>query len=127
MSFQWIIDNAEQLGINRKKIVATTTARDGTVRAVSRGTPPKTFTVALPNGVPWTTFRTNIIAAEALDRITTATITIPYAKFPWYYGNVAPAADETYTVRCVQFPEWNLIARDQVGWSGAFVFVEVFA
>jgi hypothetical protein len=125
MSFQWIIDNAEQLSINRKKMVATTTSRDGTVRAVSRGTPPKVFTVTLPNGAPWTTFRTNIIAAEALDRITTATITIPYAKFPWYYGNVAPVSDESYTVRCTTFPDWTLIARDQVGWSSAFTFVEV--
>jgi hypothetical protein len=127
MSFQWIINTAEQISINRKKTVATTTARDGIVRAVSRGTPPKTFTVVLPNGVPWTELRTNIAAAEALDKITTATITIPYAKFPWYYGNVAPGADESYTVRCTEFPEWNIFARDQVGWSGAFVFVEVTA
>ena len=127
MSFQWIVDNAEQLSINRKKMVATTTARDGTVRAVSRGTPPKVFTIVVPNGIPWTTLKTNIEAAEALDKISTATITIPYAKFPWYYNNVQPAQDESYTVRCVDFPDWNIFARNQVGWSGAFVFVEVTA
>jgi hypothetical protein len=125
MSFQWIIDNAEQLSINRKQMVATTTARDGTVRATSRGTQPKRFTVSLPAGIPWTTLRTNIAAAEALDRITTATITIPYAKFPWYYGNVQPAQNESYTVRCIQFPEWTIFARNQVSWSGPFVFLEV--
>ena len=125
MSFQWIIDRAESLSINRMKMVAQTTARDGTVRAVSRGTQPKTIEVKLPDGIPWTELRTNITAAEALDRISTATITIPYAKFPWYYGNVQPAQDETYTVRCTSFPQWNIIARDQVGWSGSFVFQEV--
>lgn len=125
MSFQWIVDRAEQLSINRKKMVATTTARDGQVRAVSRGTMPKRFEVKLPDGIPWTELKSSIESAEALDRITTATITIPYAKFPWYYGNVAPAQNESYTVRCVEFPEWRIFARNQVGWTGPFVFIEV--
>lgn len=125
MSFQWIIDNAETLSINRKKMVAQTTARDGIVRSVSRGTLPKRIEVKLPDGIRWTDLRTNIAAAEALDRISTATISIPYAKFPWYYGNVNPGTDESYTVRCVEFPEWTIFARDQVSWSGPFVFVEV--
>jgi hypothetical protein len=122
MSFQWIIDMAEQLSIERKQVVATTTARDGTVRAVSRGTPPKRITVKLPDGPKWSALRTNIAAAEALDKLTTATISIPYAQFPWYYGNVAPASDESYTVRCIDFPSWTIFSRDQVSWSGSFVF-----
>jgi hypothetical protein len=125
MSFQWIVNTAENISINRKKAVASTTARDGTVRVVSRGTQPKRFTVKLPDGLPWTSIKTNLEAAEVLDRITTATITIPYARFPWYYGNTAPASDESYTVRCVEFPEWTIFSRNQVSWSGAFVFVEV--
>jgi hypothetical protein len=125
MSFQWIIDNAETLSINRKRMVASTRARDGSVRVVSRGTQPKTFTVKFPDGVLWTSLRTNIAAAESLDRITTATISIPYARFPWYYGNVAPGADESYTVRCIEFPEWTIFSRNQVSWSGPFVFIEV--
>jgi hypothetical protein len=125
MSFQWIVDIAENLSINRKNMVATTRARDGSVRVVSRGTQPKIFTVTLPDGVPWTQLRTNIIAAEALDRITTATIAIPFAKFPFYYGDVAPGADESYTVRCIDFPDWIIFARNQVSWSGPFVFIEV--
>lgn len=125
MSFQWIVDNAESLSIDRKRMVATTTARDGSVRVVSRGTQPKKFTVKLPDGILWTTIRTDIAAAELLDRITTATISIPYAKFPWYYGNVAPVSNESYTVRCIEFPEWTIFSRNQVSWSGAFVFIEV--
>jgi hypothetical protein len=125
MTFQWIVDQAETLSINRKKMVATTTARDGTVRAVSRGTQPKRFEVKLPDGILWTTLKSDIAAAEVLDRISTATITIPYAKFPWYYGNSAPGSDDSYTVRCIQFPEWTIFARNQVSWSGPFVFQEV--
>lgn len=126
MSFQWIIDNAETFSIDRKRMVAITTARDGIVRTVSRGTQPKRFTVKLPDGLLWTNIRTDITAAEALDRIDTANITIPYAKFPWYYGNVAPVSAESYTVRCIEFPEWTIFSRNQVNWSGPFVFSEVF-
>jgi hypothetical protein len=125
MSFQWIVDNAESFSINRKKIIASTTARDGRVRTVSRGTQPRRIEVKLPDGVPWTTFRSNIIAAEALDRNTTATISIPYAKFPWFYGNTNPGTDDTFTVICVEFPEWIISARNQVSWSGSFVFQQV--
>ncbi len=125
MSFQWIIDSCETLGIDRRKIVAQSTARDGKVRSVSRGTPPKRFEVRLPDGLRWSDIRTNIAAAEVLDRVTTASISIPYAKFPWYYGNVNPGTDDTYTVLCVEFPTWTIFARDQVSWSGPFVFVEV--
>jgi hypothetical protein len=124
MSFQWIIDNAESISINRKKMVAQTTARDGGVRSVSRGTQPKRIEVKLPDGIRWTDLRTNIEAAEALDRISTATISIPYAKFPWYYGNVDPGTNESYTVKCLVFPEWTIFARDQVSWNGSFVFVQ---
>lgn len=125
MSFQWIVDRAETLSINRKKMVAATTARDGTVRVVSRGTQPKRIEVKLPDGIPWSEVRTLISDAETLDKITTATISIPYAKFPWYYGNVNPGTSETYTVKCIQFPEWTIFARDQVSWNGSFVFQQV--
>lgn len=127
MSFQFIINQAESISINRKKMVASTTARDGTVRAVSRGNLPKRIEVKLPDGIRWSDLRTDIAAAEALDKISTATITIPYAKFPWYYGNTPPGSDESYTVRCIEFPEWTIFARDQVSWSGPFVFVEATA
>jgi hypothetical protein len=92
---------------------------------VSRGTPPKRFTVKLPDGILWTANKTNIEGSETLDKVTTATITIPYAKFPWYYNNTAPGSDDSYVVRCIEFPEWTIFARDQISWSGPFVFVEV--
>ena len=125
MSFQWIIDRAETLSINRRKTVATTTARDGNIRAVSRGIPPKRFTVQIPDGLAWTDISAFITAAETLDKITTATITIPYTKFPWYYNNTNPGTNQSWTVRCVDFPDWTIFSRNQVSWSGPFVFVEV--
>ena len=120
MSFQWIFDKAETLSINRKKMVAQTTARDGQVRSVSRGTMPKVFTVQVPDGIAWSDLKSSIEAAEVLDRITSASITISAARFPWYNNT-----DETYTVRCTTFPEWTIFARNQVSWSGPFIFTEV--
>lgn len=128
MSFQFTIDNAETLSINKRKMIATTTARDGQVRAVSRGTQPARIEVKVADGIPWTTLKSDIAAAEAMDRITTGTITIPYAGYEWYYNYVNPGASpESYTVRCVDFPQWTLMANNQVGWSGPFVFVEVIS
>jgi hypothetical protein len=124
MSFQWIVDMAESISIDRKHMVASTQTRSGIVRAASRGAMPVRITVRVPDGPRWSDIRSNIAAATALDRYQTAVITIPYAKFPWYYGNVAPVADETYTVICTEFPDWTIFARDQVSWSGAFVFQE---
>ena len=125
MSFQWIINTAESLSINRLKTTSMTTSRDGTVRVVSRGTPPKIFTVKLPDGLPWSSYKTYIEAAENLDKILTATINIPYSRFPWFYNNTQPSQDLSYTVRCIDFPQWTISARDQVSWSGAFVFSEI--
>ena len=124
MSFQWIFDNAETLSINRKKIVGQTVARDGTVRSVVRGPQPRRFDVKVPDGLPWSDFKSSIEAAEALDRYTTDSITIPYAKFPWFYNNVNSGII-TCTVICVQFPEWTIFSYNQVGWSGSFIFQEV--
>lgn len=125
MSFQWVINNCESLSIDLRKMVATTIARDGNPRSVSRGNPPRRFIVKMPDGMPWGANLTNIQAAVNLDRITTATITIPYARFPWFYNNVNPGTDPTYTVLCVDFPQWTIFARNQVSWDGPFVFVEV--
>lgn len=202
MSFQWIIDRAEMISINRKKVVASTTARDGTTRSVSRGGQIWRFDVKVPDGLRWTDIRQYISQAESLDRTTAANIQFNNTGHNWlvkYQGSspnytsfVAsitqgsssitltnwpatgagyffrtgdiiqlgstgkcytvtadvptttttvylhrPVIESTATgvalrvaencvfnVVCVQFPEWTLMARDQVSWSGPFVFAE---
>jgi hypothetical protein len=124
MSFQWIIDGAESLTINTLDIVASTETRSGVIRATTRGSQPARITVQLPTGLIYTSIRTNLLAAQALDRYQTAVIEIKYSLFPWYYGNVTPPSNESYTVLCTQFPDVTFIAPDRVGWSGPFVFQE---
>lgn len=123
MSFQWIINGAETLSINRLDVAAQTQTRDGKINAVPRGTAPTIITVKFPDGLAWTDLKSNITNAEALGRWNTATITIPYATFPWYYGNVNPGSDEDHIVICRDFPQWTLFAKNRVSWSGPFVFV----
>jgi hypothetical protein len=202
MSFQWIIDNAESISVDRRKVVASTQSRDGTVRAVSRGSQAWRFEVRLPDGPRWTDYRQYISQAEALDRTTTATVQFNDTGLNWfikYQGNsvnytgfvatitqgsntitltTSPttssgfkfragdviqlgssgkcytvAADVAYnsntvtlhrpvidasasgvalrvaencvfTLICKEFPTWSVFARDQVAWSGPFVFYE---
>ena len=124
MSFQWIIDGAESISKDSKQMIEQTVTRSGVIRATSRGPMPVRLTVKYPDGPRWSDISANIASATALDRYQTANITIPYAKFPWYYNNTPPVADEKYTVLCVEFPEWTIFSRNQVSWSGAFVFQE---
>lgn len=200
MSFQWIFDRATSIGVNNRGVISTTTSRDGTVRATSRGGQVWRFTVQVPDGIAWTDLRPYIAQAEYLDRATTANISLNDSGYTdWllkYQGNCAnisaitatwttgntitltggqaasgynfragdviqlgssgkcyevvsdvaynsntvtlhrPIIDAAgsatlrvaqncvWTVQCVEFPDWTIFARDQVSWSGAFVFYE---
>jgi hypothetical protein len=124
-NFQWVVDNASTLSINRLDTVAQTEARDGTIRATSRGTPKKRITIQLPNGPRWDQNVANIVGLEALGRTATEVIQIKYSLYPWYYNYINPGINETYTVICVEFPQWTIFEYNQVQWSGPFVFVEV--
>ena len=201
MSFQFVIDNASSISINRKQVVASTTARDGTIRNVGRGGNTWRFEVTLPNGPRWSDYRNDISKLEDLGRTTEGTFSFNNSGHSWlvgyqgnsvnYTGFVAswtqgqtsitltsspttssgykfkagdfiqlgasgkvytvaedvaynsnsvkvhrPILDSTgsgtlrvaencvWTVYCSQFPEWDIFARDQVGWSGSFIFEE---
>ena len=90
MSFQWIIDNAEQISIERKSVVGSTIARDGTVRSINRGGQVWQFTVKLPDGIAWTEYRQDITKTEKLDRFTAANIAFSNTGHDWlikYQGN----------------------------------------
>lgn len=93
MSFQWIIDNAESISIDRQTIVGQTITRNQTVRANSRGSSIWKFTVKLPDGLRWTDIRGNISQAEKLGRFTPANISISTSgQASWlskYQGNSA--------------------------------------
>jgi hypothetical protein len=91
-AFQTVIDNAEAISFNKRKKVAQTTSRDGTVKSTSLGGQIWEFEVTLPNGPRWSEYRPLIEKMEALDRITVGTIQINKASHSWltaYQGNLA--------------------------------------
>lgn len=102
MSWQYVIDNAESISINRLKKVSSTEARDGTVKATSLGGQVWTFTVKLPDGPRWSDNRQSISQIEALDRVANANIqfntTGTLDWFMKYQGNCANVSGITATV-----------------------------
>lgn len=202
MTFQTVIDNATEISVERKSVVASTLARNGTYRSVNRGAQVWTFTVRLPDGPAWTDYRQAITKIEQLDRYTADTIQFNNTGHSWlfgYQGNSAnytgfnatwtqgatsitltgspstpsgykfragdiiqlgssgkvytvaddvafnsntvllhrPVLDATgsgvlrvaenceFNVKCLEFPSWSLMSRNQISWSGAFIFIEV--
>jgi hypothetical protein len=125
--FQFVCDRAEQISIDRHPIVAQTMTRSGVVRAVSRGSKPWTFTVKLPDGIPWTELRTLIAAAEVVDRFTTTTIAFSNSGYSTWLGNTVGLSGQTFNVICTSFPKWTIGARNQTMWDGPFVFQQVVA
>lgn len=84
-AFQTVIDNAESISINKKRKVAQTTSRDGTVKSTSLGGQIWEFEVQLPSGAPWTQYRPLIEKMEALDRVTVGQIQINNTGQSWLY------------------------------------------
>ena len=122
MSFQWVFDKAESISINLRAISGQTITRNQTVRAVSRGNAIRRFTVQLPNGMPWNEVATYIQVIDAKGRHTKETINVTNYGSWLTAGDINPAT--SYSVICVEFPDWTISARNQVSWSGPFVFYE---
>lgn len=122
MSFQWVFDKAESISINKRAIVGQTITRNLTVRAVSRGDAIRRFTVKLPDGMLWSEVATYIQALDTADKFTKQTINVSNYGAWINAGDINPAT--SYSVICVEFPQWTIFSRNQVSWSGPFVFFE---
>jgi len=90
-AFQTVFDNAQSIGINKRKKVSQTLSRDGTLKAISLGGQTWEFEVKLPDGPNWSEYRPLVEKMEALDRVTVATISINDPGLTWlngYQGNL---------------------------------------
>lgn len=91
-AFQQVIDNAESISIFKRKRVAQTQARDGTVRSLNLGGQTWEFRVRLPDGPTYSEYRSIIESLEALDRVTVGDIKINNPGHTWisqYLGNLS--------------------------------------
>jgi hypothetical protein len=125
MSFQWVFDNAESISVNNRSVVGQTITRNLRVRAVSRGPTARRFTVTLPSGPAWSEIASYIKTSEEMDRFTSEIIKINAVGYRDWIDNGSIDKDEEIEIICVEFPDWTIFSRDQVSWSGAFVFYEV--
>lgn len=96
--FQFIIDEAVDVQINKRAVVSSTVARDQTVRATSRGGRIWRFTVTPSPGMRWSESRGLLEKLDKADMFTTATIDFNLAESDFifgYQGNVV--GDQTIT------------------------------
>lgn len=89
--FQTVFDLASTISINKRGVVAQTTSRNQTTRAVSRGGQVWRFDVKLPDGLPWDLTRGVIEGFDKADRFTVDSVQINRASYNnWlttYNGN----------------------------------------
>ena len=123
-AFQYVFDNATNISIDSKPMTAQTIARDYTVRTVVRANNKKRFSVKLPDGMAYDLAKPYIDAIEAAGRHTPGTVTITPATYGAWFTTTPTV---TYTVICTNLPQWNVFARNQVSWDGAFEFIEYVA
>lgn len=98
--FQWIIDNAVDLQINKRAVVAQTVARNQTVRAVSRGGNIWRFIVTPSPGLMWTVNRGKIEAMDKADKYSVTQINFATTGLEFlfnYQGNVVGTQTMAYT------------------------------
>ena len=84
--FQWIIDNAVNLSVNKRGLVAQTISRDQSIRSVSRGGRIWRFTVEPSPGQRWSESRAYVEAIDKADRIDTTTINFNRQEFDYVFG-----------------------------------------
>jgi hypothetical protein len=124
MSFQWIFDNAESISATKRSIAGQTITRNQTVRATSRGPGIWRFTVQLPDGMRWSEVADYISTIEGKNLFTKETVTISDTGYTSWIHNGDLVSGASYQLLCVEMPTWTIFARDQVSWSGPFVFYE---
>ena len=98
MSFQYVIDNAENISISKRKRIAQTVSRAGVVKATSVGGQVYEFRVQLPTGPRWSDNRSLIETVEALDRTTVDNIQINKTAHNYisgYQGNLSSTSGIT--------------------------------
>lgn len=113
--FQWIFDNAVDIQVNHRNIVAQTIARDQTIRASTRGGKVWRFIVTPNPGLTWSGSKDDILAVQTADKFTTETVNTAII------GNVTAG---NVTVICTEMPDYKIIPYDRVEWTGTFTFVQ---
>jgi len=123
MAWQWVFDNAASVSLNEREVVSQTETRNETIRAVSRGSAIKKFTVVMPAGMQWSVVQTNIAAIDAADRFTVEAVTFNQAYMSWM-NSTSITTNDSYNLIATFIPQWIITDIDIVQWNGSFEFAE---
>lgn len=123
MAFQWVFDNAASISVNEREIVGQTETRNETIRAVSRGSSVRKYTVIMPAGMVWQEVAADIAAVDAADRFTVETITFNHTYQTWL-NSTQFATASTVDLIATSIPQWIITDINIVQWQGPFTFSE---
>jgi hypothetical protein len=120
-AFQYFVDRATNLSFNRKPIVATTVARSGMTRAVSRGNQIWRFDVTVPDGLRYSDIRTELATVDRFGQFTDLDISFDKADYIFKYRGNRPVrtnlvattpSNITNQVNFSNLPAGEIVARN---------------
>lgn len=106
MSFQFIIDNAEDISITKRPVVSQTVSRDQHIRSVSRGGAVWKFNVKMPPRMYWNNVSRGYL--ESIDTkamLTSQTINLAKTGYTWmtqYRGDATSTSTMTFKYNSTQ-------------------------
>jgi hypothetical protein len=105
MSFQWVIDNAEDISIVKRPVISQTVSRDQRVRSVSRGGNVWKFAVKMPPRMVWNNHRGFIESIESNAMLTSQSINLAKTGYDWitrYRGDATSTTTMTWKYTAAQ-------------------------
>lgn len=81
MSFQWLVDNASNLTLECRPVIASTVARSGVTRRIVRGNAVWRFIITPPETAKYSEIRKDLTNLEK-DYATSAAVTLNFANNP---------------------------------------------
>jgi hypothetical protein len=119
-AFQYFIDRATNMSFNRRPIVATTVARNGMTRAVSRGSEVWRFDVTVPDGLRYSDIRTQLTEIDRWAQFTDIDVSFDKASYIFNYRGNRPVRNNlvvttplnvTNQVNFANLPAGQVVAR----------------
>ena len=89
-AFQYFIDRATNISFNRRPIVATTVARNGMTRAISRGNEIWRFDVTVPDGLRYSDIRLPLAEIDRFAQFTDIDVSFDAADYLFKYRGNRP-------------------------------------
>lgn len=127
MSFQWVIDNAENISITKRPVISQTVSRDQKIRSVSRGGSVWKFAVSMPGRMVWNNHRGFIESIDTKAMLTSQTINLSKTGYDWmvkYRGDATSTTTMTWKYNAAQAASntFKFELGNMPGSTGALLF-----